>query len=140
MILEDRPACLGPCFDTEAVCVEFLGFRFRFLQVCVECLGRPDGSVLCHLCQLPLCRGHLFDMVRFIMIWFGIVIIVWCSDCVECLGRPDGSILCHLFAGVFDLLGFMLCGLVWYGSHPLWFWYGMVHDGMVWYSKYSVVW
>lgn len=36
------------------------------------------------------------------------------------------------FAGVFDLLGFMLCGLVWYGSHPLWLWYGMVHDGMVW--------
>merc|ERR1719180_546736 len=32
VILEDRPACLGPCFDTEAVCV--------------ECLGRPDGSVV----------------------------------------------------------------------------------------------
>jgi len=47
VILEDRPACLGPCFDTEAVCV--------------ECLGRPDGSVFCHLCQLPLCSEACRD-------------------------------------------------------------------------------
>jgi len=47
VILEDRPACLGPCFDTEAVCV--------------ECLGRPDGSVLCHHCQLPLCSEACRD-------------------------------------------------------------------------------
>lgn len=50
MILEDRPAVLGPCFDTEAVCV--------------ECLGRPDGSVLCHLCHLPLCSEACRDGPR----------------------------------------------------------------------------
>ena len=71
VILEDRPACLGPCFDTEAVCVECLGFRFRFFQVCVECLGRPDGSVLCHLCQLPLCRCCL---VLCCMVWYGTMV------------------------------------------------------------------
>ena len=42
IILEDRPAIIGPNFDTEAICV--------------ECMGRPDGSYLCHKCDMPLCR------------------------------------------------------------------------------------
>ena len=32
---------LGPNYETEAVCL--------------ECLSRADGSVLCHHCNLPLC-------------------------------------------------------------------------------------
>merc|ERR1712130_842013 len=31
------------------------------MGVCVECLGRPDGSILCHLCQLPLCSEACRD-------------------------------------------------------------------------------
>ena len=41
LILEDWPAVVGPNYETEAVCL--------------ECLGRVDGSVLCHHCNLPLC-------------------------------------------------------------------------------------
>jgi len=41
IILEDTPAVLGPNYETEAVCL--------------ECLSRADGTVLCHHCTLPLC-------------------------------------------------------------------------------------
>jgi len=41
VILEDTPAVLGPNYETEAVCL--------------ECLSRVDGSILCELCNLPLC-------------------------------------------------------------------------------------
>ena len=41
IILEDTPAVLGPNYETEAVCL--------------ECLSRVDGSVLCYHCNLPLC-------------------------------------------------------------------------------------
>lgn len=41
IILCDTPAVLGPNYETEAVCL--------------ECLSRADGSVLCHHCNLPLC-------------------------------------------------------------------------------------
>jgi len=41
VILEDTPAVLGPNYETEAVCL--------------ECLSRADGSILCELCNLPLC-------------------------------------------------------------------------------------
>jgi len=47
LILEDRPAVWGPCFDTEAVCV--------------ECLGRPDGTIFCHRCNFPLCSEACRD-------------------------------------------------------------------------------
>jgi len=50
VILEDTPAVLGPNYETEAVCV--------------ECLGRVNGSVLCHLCNLPMCSEECRDGPR----------------------------------------------------------------------------
>eukprot|EP00092_Neocalanus_flemingeri_P013253 GFUD01014283.1.p1 GENE.GFUD01014283.1~~GFUD01014283.1.p1 ORF type:complete len:522 (+),score=161.87 GFUD01014283.1:236-1801(+) len=47
VILEDHPAVLGPNYETEAVCL--------------ECLSRADGSVLCHHCNLPLCSDKCRD-------------------------------------------------------------------------------
>jgi len=47
VILEDTPAVLGPNYETEAVCL--------------ECLSRVDGSVLCQLCNLPLCSDKCQD-------------------------------------------------------------------------------
>lgn len=41
VIIIDRPAVLGPNYETEAVCL--------------ECLSRVDGSYLCPECELPLC-------------------------------------------------------------------------------------
>ena len=41
VVLHDDAAVVGPNYETEAVCL--------------ECLGRVDGSVLCNLCNLPLC-------------------------------------------------------------------------------------
>jgi len=50
VILEDTPDCLGPNYETEAVCL--------------ECLGRVDGSFLCHHCNLPLCSENCRDGPR----------------------------------------------------------------------------
>jgi len=47
VILEDTPAALGPNYETEALCL--------------ECLSRVDGSVLCHHCNLPLCSDKCRD-------------------------------------------------------------------------------
>lgn len=50
IILEDIPAIIGPNFDTEAICV--------------ECMGRPDGTFLCHQCDMPLCSEECRDGPR----------------------------------------------------------------------------
>lgn len=50
IILEDTPAVLGPNYETEAVCL--------------ECLNRVNGSVLCHRCNLPLCSEECRDGPR----------------------------------------------------------------------------
>lgn len=50
IILEDIPACVGPNFDTEAICL--------------ECMGRVDGSILCVHCNLPLCSEECRDGPR----------------------------------------------------------------------------
>jgi len=50
VILEDTPAVLGPNYETEAVCL--------------ECLGRVDGTILCHHCNLPLCSEACRDGPR----------------------------------------------------------------------------
>ena len=47
LILEDYPAVVGPNYETEAVCL--------------ECLRRVDGSILCHHCNLPLCSEACRD-------------------------------------------------------------------------------
>ena len=41
---------LGPNYETEAVCL--------------ECLGRVDGTILCHHCNLPLCSEECRDGPR----------------------------------------------------------------------------